>query len=91
MPKLMVKRYAADVEQLLLAHKYGFKIAECPVQINYNKAGDNIGIQDIYNIGYDTAAVYYRAYILKYYDNAGNMPHIIDNKSRSIVLENFSK
>lgn len=72
MPKLLVKRYAADVEQLVLAHKYGFKIAECPVQINYDKTGDNIGIQDIYNIGYDTAAVYYRAYILNYYEKIDN-------------------
>ena len=91
MPKLLVKRYASDVEQLLLAYKYGFKIAECPVRINYNQAGDCMAMKDVFNIGWDTAAIYYRAHVLKYYDNAGNMPHIIDNKSRSIVLENFSK
>jgi glycosyltransferase involved in cell wall biosynthesis len=91
MPKLLVKRYASDVEQLLLAYKYGFKIAECPVRINYNQAGDCMAMKDVFNIGWDTAAIYYRAHVLKYYDNAGTMPHIIDNKSRSIVLENFSK
>ncbi len=71
MPKLLVKRYAADVEQILLAHKYGYKIVECPVQINFNQAGDCIGMKDIYNIGWDTVAVYYRANVLKYYDNVG--------------------
>jgi glycosyltransferase involved in cell wall biosynthesis len=68
MPKLLVKRFATDVEQLVLAHKYGFKIAECPVHINFNPDEDRIGLKDIFNIGWDTAAVYYRLNILKYYD-----------------------
>jgi len=73
MPKLLVKRFASDVEQLVLAHKYGFKIAECPVHIDFDPAGDCIGMKDIFHIGWDTIAVYYRLNILKYYDSVGNI------------------
>ena len=90
MPKLLVKRYASDVEQLLLAHKYGFKIVECPVRINYNQAGDSMGMKDVLNIGWDTAAIYYRAHILKYYDKVGNKQYTTENKKRSIVPDDIS-
>ena len=72
MPKLLVKRFATDVEQLVLAHKYGFKIAECPVHIDFNPDEDCIGLKDIFYIGWDTAAIYYRLNILKYYDKVEN-------------------
>ena len=68
MPKLLVNRFATDLEQLVLAHEYGFKIAECPVHIDFNPDEDRIGLKDIFHIGWDTTAVYYRLNILKYYD-----------------------
>ncbi len=68
LPKLLVKRYAADLEQLVLIRKYGYKIAECPVHIRYKPNGDTIGIRDIARIAWDTAAIYYRLNITKYYD-----------------------
>lgn len=83
MPKLLVKRFATDVEQLVLAHEYGFKIAECPVHINFNPDEDRIGLKDIFHIGWDTAAVYYRLNILKYYDNL--------KKSKSVLDETIHK
>ncbi|ABE53100.1 glycosyltransferase [Methanococcoides burtonii] len=69
MPKLLVKRYAADVEQIVLAHKHGYKIEECPVQIDFDPAGDRMRLKDILNIAVDTAAIYYRLNILRYYDS----------------------
>jgi glycosyltransferase involved in cell wall biosynthesis len=69
MPKLLVKRYAADVEQLLLAYKHGYTIAETPAHINYKPNGDVIGPKDIFHIAWDTAAIFYRFKIKRYYDN----------------------
>jgi len=69
MPKLLVKRYASDVEQLVLSHKYGFNIVECPVHIDFKPSGDKMRLKDIFHIAWDTAAIYYRLNILKYYDD----------------------
>lgn len=68
MPKMLVKRYAFDVEQLVLAHKYNFRIVECPVQINFKPEGDAMKLGDIAKIATDTAAIFYRLNILDYYD-----------------------
>ena len=68
MPKLLVKRYASDVEQLVLANKYGFSIMESPVHIDFNPSGDRMRMKDIFHIAWDTSAVFYRLNILKYYD-----------------------
>lgn len=80
-PKLLVKRYASDVEQLVLSHKYGFNIAECPVHIDFNASGDRISVKDIFNIAWDTAAIYYRLNILKYYDDIPDKAAVSDNKN----------
>lgn len=69
MPKLLVKRYAADVEQLLLAYKHGYTIAETPAHIEYKPAGDTIRAKDVFNIAWDTAAIFYRLKLKRYYDN----------------------
>lgn len=68
MSKLLVKRYASDVEQLVLAHKHGCNIVECPVRIDFEPSGDRMRLKDIFHIAQDTAAIYYRLNILKYHD-----------------------
>jgi len=83
MPKLLVKRYAADVEQIVLAHKHGYKIEECPVQIDFDPAGDRMKLKDILNIVVDTASIYYRLNILRYYDCPnGTLIHSNENVYR---------
>ncbi len=72
-PKMLVKKFAFDLELLVLAHKYGFRIAEAPVVVDYRP---NIGrkikrwvrFTDIYTTWWDTMAVFYRLYILRHYD-----------------------
>ena len=67
-PKVLVKRYAFDLEILANAHKNGFKIVEAPIELNFN--GDSkLKFMDIFHIALDTMAVFYRMYIKRYYDN----------------------
>jgi len=84
LPRALVKQYAFDLELLVIARQLGYrKIFEAPVRMNYNFQTSNIGFQTIFNILRDTAAIFYRAKILRYY----GQPHIkiakqkIDNKA----------
>ncbi len=70
-PKVLVKRYAFDLELLVLAHRAGFSISEAPVIVNYRGKFGHIKISTIFNIFWDTMAVFYRLRIKKYYDKVG--------------------
>jgi glycosyltransferase involved in cell wall biosynthesis len=71
-PKVLIKRYAFDLELLVLANHYGFSIAEAPVIVNYRGKYGHIKLSTIFNIYWDTMAVFYRLYIKKYYDQLGS-------------------
>ncbi len=71
LPKLHVQRYAMDVEMLALAEYFGFRrIFEAPVEIQYNfKSLTHAStLKDILRMFWDTFFVFYRLYILHYYD-----------------------
>jgi len=73
LPRALVKQYAFDLELLVIARQFGFKkIFEAPVKMKYNFSTSSIGAKTIFNILRDTAAIFYRAKILHYYDR----PHI---------------
>ena len=67
-PKVLIKRYAFDLELLVNAHHLGYKIAEAPITLNYQRFLGRIGLRAIYHTGLDTLAIFYRMYILKYYN-----------------------
>ncbi len=64
--KALIKKYAFDVELLVLAKKYGYKIKEAPVKINLKK--NSFSLSGIYHMLVDTLAIAYRLYIRRYYD-----------------------
>lgn len=69
LPRLLVKRWAFDLEILAVANHLGFKkIYESPVEIKYNFSS-NIGLQSIENFIIDYLAIIYRIFILHYYDD----------------------
>ncbi|HCR36168.1 MAG: Dolichol-phosphate mannosyltransferase [Candidatus Nomurabacteria bacterium GW2011_GWF1_31_48] len=69
LPRLLVKRWAFDLEILSVASRLGFKkIYESPVEINYNFSS-NVGLKAIQNFITDYLAIIYRTYILHYYDD----------------------
>jgi glycosyltransferase involved in cell wall biosynthesis len=67
-PRVLVKQYAFDLEVLVNAHHLGYKIVEAPIIVNFQRKLGRIRIKDIKTIAIDTAAIFYRLRILKYYD-----------------------
>lgn len=71
-PRLLVKHFAFDIEILAVSHSRGFKrIYEAPVRLSFDKASSIIGSnfwKAIFNMMWDTSAVFYRLKILNYYN-----------------------
>ena len=70
LPVLLVKSYAFDIEILSVAYQFGFKnIYEAPIKMDYQFASLTKAStwRSIWRILWDTAAVFYRLRILRYY------------------------
>lgn len=75
LPRLLVKKFAFDIEILSVAHRLGFnKIYEAPVEVTWS--GKNTSFspliifdKQIRNMLIDTLAIFYRLKILQYYDD----------------------
>ena len=73
LPRLLVKRYAFDIEILAVAYHLGYnRIYEAPITLSFNNwssiTSSNF-VKPIINMLWDTAAVFYRLRVLHYYDN----------------------
>lgn len=69
LPRLLVKRWAFDLEMLAVANRLGYnRIYESPVEIKHNFSS-NVGISAVQNFIKDYLAIIYRIYILRYYDD----------------------
>jgi len=71
LPVLLIKSYAFDIEIISVAKRFGFtKIYEAPIKTKYSfeSLTNAATLKNIWKILIDTAAVFYRLRILKYYD-----------------------
>jgi glycosyltransferase involved in cell wall biosynthesis len=69
LPRLLVKRYAMDIEMLAVANYLGFKrIFEAPIEVRFDKRTSSVKWTTIFKMAWDTLAVFYRLRILRYYD-----------------------
>lgn len=66
-PKIAIKRFAFDLELLVIANKKGYEIVEAPITMKY-KFKSTISPSAVFWMLWDTAAIFYRLKILKYYD-----------------------
>jgi glycosyltransferase involved in cell wall biosynthesis len=87
LPRLTVKKFALDIELLSVARHLGFKrIYEAPVSIDMNfNTPSNFGKllilePKIRRMLYDTIAVFYRMYFLRYYDDNSNRKWLYDKE-----------
>jgi len=67
-PRILCKRYAFDLEILVNAHHRGFKLVEAPIEYRSKRLNNRIKLKDIFYIALDTAAIFYRLRIMKYYN-----------------------
>lgn len=66
-PRILVKAFGYDLEILVNVHQLGYRIAEAPIVLDAQRYG-RIGMDSIWITWRDTMAIWYRAYILRYYD-----------------------
>lgn len=68
-PLSLVRRYAIDLELLVIAQQFGFRrIFEAPVELNFNASSFGAAtVSTIWKMFVDTLAIFYRARILNYY------------------------
>ena len=73
LPKLLVKRYAMDIEMLAVSYHLGFKrIYEGPIEVHFDESNSKVkffGSNSAFKVLWDTLAVFYRLRILRYYDD----------------------
>jgi glycosyltransferase involved in cell wall biosynthesis len=71
LPRLYEKRYAFDLELLVVARSLGYsRFFEAPVRVDY-KFSSQIGFGSVVRIALDTAAIFYRLYVLGSYRDDG--------------------
>ncbi|MBI4313520.1 MAG: glycosyltransferase family 2 protein [Candidatus Omnitrophica bacterium] len=67
-PRMLVKRYAYDLELLALAHHWGYRIVQAPITLETKRYQNRIRPIDILHTFWDTLAVWYRMHVLRWYD-----------------------
>jgi len=80
LPRLLVKRFAFDIEMLAVAHRLNFKkIHDGPVEMDARKFRySSIRSSTVFDMLRDTLAIYYRLKILNYYDNRNKRKWVYD-------------
>ncbi len=72
LPKLIEKKFAGDLEMLVVAKRNGFSaIYEAPIKLDYTMANITSAatFRSIWYIFIDTMAIFYRTYMLRFYDH----------------------
>jgi len=69
LPRLLVKRWAFDIELLLILHKHKMKIAAAPIELKFSRgAFGKIRVNSIVHFFTDTMAIFFRDKILRFYE-----------------------
>jgi glycosyltransferase involved in cell wall biosynthesis len=87
LPRILVKRFAFDLELLANVHHFGYKIAEAPVEVNFKRVYSRLALPAVWNVFLDTMAIFYRMRILRYYDRPERFsPSVASAGSHEIVV-----
>lgn len=65
--RMLVKRFAFDLEILAIAHERGFRISEAPVTLDFTATFGCFRPSTVKQTMTDTLAIFYRLKLLKYY------------------------
>ncbi|MCG2685993.1 glycosyltransferase [Candidatus Parcubacteria bacterium] len=81
LPRLLVKRWAFDIEVLAVAYHLGYRrIVEAPIKLAANLSSNVrvFGPNGIWQTLRDTLAIFYRLKILRYYDDKSKRKWVYD-------------
>ncbi|MGI8460345.1 MAG: glycosyltransferase [Solirubrobacterales bacterium] len=70
--RILVKRFAFDLEALVNADRLGYRIVEAPVVVTRERPYPRVGAADALMVARDTLAIWYRANIRRWYDKVGS-------------------
>ncbi|MBR0056780.1 MAG: glycosyltransferase [Kiritimatiellae bacterium] len=65
--RMLVKRFAFDVELLSIAHDAGYTIAEAPVKMEFGSKFGALKPANVKSVLLDTLAIFYRLRLMRYY------------------------
>lgn len=84
--RILVKKYAFDLELVVNANNRKYKIIEAPVQLDFQGKVGRIKPRDVWFTMLDTLAIFYRLYVLKYYDR-----EVIPKNIREGITKNIKE
>ena len=67
--RMLVKRFAFDVELLAVAHQHGYRVAEAPIRMQFGNKVGSLTLANVRTVMLDTLAIFYRLRILRYYQS----------------------
>ncbi len=83
LPRLLVKKYAMDIEMLAVANRLGFKrIFEAPIEVEFDQSTSSINWRVVTRMAWDSLTVFYRLRILRYYDDHNQRRWVMDPELR---------
>ncbi len=67
--RMLVKRFAFDLEVLAIAHQHGFRVREAPIRMHFGDKRGCLTWANVRTVMLDTLAIFYRLRVLRYYQN----------------------
>ena len=67
--RMLVKRYAFDLEMLAIAYGHGYRVSEAPIRMDYGNKVGALTWANVRTVMTDTLAVFYRLRLIRYYQS----------------------
>ena len=67
--RMLVKRFAFDLEMLSIAHEHGFKVSEAPIKMHFGDKMGALSLAAVRSVMTDTLAIFYRLRLIRYYQH----------------------
>jgi glycosyltransferase involved in cell wall biosynthesis len=83
LPRVLVKRFAFDLELLANVQHFGYRVVEAPVTLNFQRVCSRLRFPAVWNVLLDTLAIFYRMRILRYYDRPDRFALQLDRAAGS--------
>lgn len=84
--RMLVKRFAFDLEVLSIIAGKGYRVAEAPVEMHFGNKLGCLSSGTVRNVLIDTLAIFYRLRILRYYSSVEIAPPLKEPPKVSVIV-----